>query len=363
MVAATTKSETKYETYRLPVDEYLKFKTHGFLVIPGLVPPDDIAELRQHTDDLMNGRLPEQQSSFTTAHGHTLKIPENLSPEEKVQHFLRIHMLHRHLELHERYLLHPRVLDGLEGLIGPDISAMQTMLFLKPPGKPGQGWHQDSFYIPTFPDTLIGAWIAIDDCDEMNGAMWFAQGSQNEPIYPPKEGYGFGERVLQGIQSVKGVSEVDDEQNDLHKVAQKYPNVLVSAKAGDVVFFGGHVLHRSKKNFSTDRFRRSFVSHYCSARSFTQWGADGKNGYLPADKATGITTNCNILARGNTHLPFGKPRFGTPCAALLSDEDRCKHSKWALSTMANMETGFMGEREMSPDIDHDHEAEMPAQMK
>jgi hypothetical protein len=120
------------------------------------------------------------------------------------------------------------------------------------------------------------------------------------------------------------------------------------------------VLHRSKKNFSTDRFRRAFVSHYCSARSFTQWGADEKNGYVPADKKSGITTNCNILARGDTHLPFGLPRFGTPCAALQSEEERCKRSGWARSTMANMETGYMGEGEMNPDIDHDHEAEMPA---
>ena len=53
-------------------------------------------------------------------------------------------------------------------------------------------------------------------------------------------------------------------------------NCWSPAKAGDVVFFAGHVLHRSKKNFTTDRFRRSFVSHYCNARSFTQWGADAE---------------------------------------------------------------------------------------
>ena len=192
--------------------------------------------------------------------------------------------------------------------------------------------------------------------------MWFAQGSQVEPIYPPKEGYGFGERVLSDISSVKGVSEVDDDQNDLHRVAQKYPNVLVSAKAGDVVFFGGHVLHRSKANFTKDRFRRAFVSHYCSARSFTQWGADEANGYLPADKKTGITTNCNILARGDTHLPFGSPRFGTPCAATQTEAERCKQSTWARAMMAEMDTGFMGEREADPNVDHDHadeEARIP----
>ena len=93
-------------------------------------------------------------------------------------------------------MLHPRVLDVLEVLIGPDVLAMLTMLFLKPPGKPGQGWHQDSYYIPTHPDSLCGAWIAIDDCDERNGAMWFAAGSQTEPVYPPQSGYGYGDAKL-----------------------------------------------------------------------------------------------------------------------------------------------------------------------
>ena len=49
-------------------------------------------------------------------------------------------MLHRELEIHERFLLHPRILDVLEALIGPDVLALQSMLFLKPGGA-GQGFH------------------------------------------------------------------------------------------------------------------------------------------------------------------------------------------------------------------------------
>src|SRR3712207_7775939 len=127
-------------------------------------------------------------------------------------------MLHRKLELHERYLLHPRVLDVLEALIGPDVLALQTMLFLKPPGKPGQGWHQDSYYIPTHPDSLCGAWIAIDDADELNGAMWMAVGSQHEPVYPPKKGTFHGDRLLGDIATVGGVSDPDDAKNDLTRI-------------------------------------------------------------------------------------------------------------------------------------------------
>jgi phytanoyl-CoA hydroxylase len=300
---------SRSDRYQVSIEEYARFKRDGYLIVCDLVSPEEIAELRQHTDDLMQGKLPEQQGrsmaqrDLARDSGVTVQAleapPAHLSPEEKAQFFLRIHMLHRKLELHERYMLHPRVLDVLEVLIGPDVLALQTMLFLKPPGKPGQGWHQDSFYIPTSPDTLCGAWIAIDDCDEQNGAMWFAKGSGTEPIYPPcpEVSYGFGDKIVGDIQYVKGVSDPDDEKNALTRVADKYDQLLATMKAGDVAFFNGHVLHRSKKNWTTDRYRRSFVSHYCNARSFTQWGADEQ---VEKDPQTGMANNSHILARGDT---------------------------------------------------------------
>ncbi len=356
---------------RVPVtvDQYRRFRRDGMVVVPQLVSPDEVADLRQHTDDLMQGRLPEQQDKpvHDGADGvhadidldhrkdavqtvrHLVRPPEHLSPEEKAQHFLRIHMLHRKLALHERYMLHPGVLDVLEILIGPDVLAMQTMLFLKPPGKPGQGWHQDSYYIPTSPDTLCGAWIAIDDCDERNGAMWFAKGSGHEPVYPPcpEIEYGFGDRGVNDITYVKGVSDTTDENNMLTKVADRYDQVLISAKAGDVVFFNGHVLHRSKTNWTADRYRRAFVSHYCNARSFTQWGADADPNENPhadtaVDPATRMSNGSHILARGDTHLPFARPRFGTACAALLDPKERKRQSEYIAAVIANNDNGLLG---------------------
>ncbi|MGH2558465.1 MAG: phytanoyl-CoA dioxygenase family protein [Thermomicrobiales bacterium] len=372
MVAATAEhiepaAPPAAEPYRLSVEEYSAFRRQGFLVVRGLVSPEEVAELHQHTEDLMQGRLPEQQGSALDQRdtkgdtGTTLQElkapPAHLSPQEKAEYFLRIHMLHRKLELHERYLLHPRVLDVLQALIGPDILALQTMLFLKPPGKPGQGWHQDTYYIPTHPDSLCGAWIAIDDCDELNGAMWMATGSQHEPVYPPTAGYGFGDSILGNIEGVGGVSNPDDTKNDLTKIADRYPHLLVTAKAGDVVFFAGHVLHRSKTNFTQDRFRRSFVGHYCNARSFTQWGADAAMDNIHAattiDPETKMTNGSHILARGDTHLPFAQPRFGTPCAAQLPPAERRRQSEFAAMMMGDMESGEMGAKVADPTLEDD----------
>jgi ectoine hydroxylase-related dioxygenase (phytanoyl-CoA dioxygenase family) len=354
--------------YRVSVAEYRAFREQGFLVVKGLVAPEEVAELRQHTDDLMQGRLPEQTREMgdrDTAGDRGVTVqgleapPAHLSPTEKAQYFLRIHMLHRQLELHERYLLHAGVLDVLQVLIGPDLLALQTMLFLKPPGKPGQGWHQDSYYIPTLPDSLCGAWIAIDAADEHNGAMWFARGSNREPVYPPRDGYGFGDRNIRDIRHVSGVSDPNDAENDLAPVADRYPQVLVAAEPGDVVFFGGHVLHRSKANITADRFRRAFVSHYCNARSFTQWGADGSgsgdvHGAPAVDPITKMTNGSHILARGDTHLPFALPRFGTLCAAQLSPEARRCESEFAVAMMGDMESGMMGANPTDPEAKDDH---------
>ena len=121
--SSTTSELPKHEKYQVSVEEYITFRRQGFLVVKGLVSPEDVTELREHTEDLMAGRLPEQQKNMegrdlSNDSGTTTQEleapPDHLSDEEKAQYFLRIHMLHRHLALHERYMLHPRVLDVLE---------------------------------------------------------------------------------------------------------------------------------------------------------------------------------------------------------------------------------------------------------
>jgi phytanoyl-CoA hydroxylase len=250
------------------IDDYVRFRRDGHLIVRGVVSPDEVGELLRHVEQDMAG----------------------------VE--LRIHMLHRELAIHERFLLHPRVLDVVQGLIGPDVLALQTMLFVKQPGSEGQGYHQDSYHIITQPDTLIGAWIALDRADEENGCVWITPGSQDEPVYPDVDesaGHG-GDWQLADMRAVAGADDPDEARNGLAPVAAKYAGREVPAvlEPGDAVFFGGHVLHRSHANRSATRSRRSFVAHYCNARSHVPW--EGGNG-------------SHILARGSTHLPYAEPRF------------------------------------------------------
>jgi phytanoyl-CoA hydroxylase len=296
-----------YGRSMIRVDEYVRFREQGFLIVRGLVAPDEVRELLDHVDDLLAGRV-----SVPGAPGFG---DDNKTAEARLEHLLRIHMLHRHLEIHERYMLHPGIVDVVAALVGPDVLALQTMLFVKRPGGSGQGYHQDSFHIIAQPDTLIGAWVALDRADTENGCLWVTAGSQNEPVYPDADetaGHG-GDRLLAGIPSISGADDPDESRNGLAAIAAKYagrerPAVL---DPGDVVFFGGHVLHRSHPNRSATRSRRSFVAHYCNARSYVPWDDE------PVEDGA-MANGRHILARGSTHLPHALPKFRRAAAPEVS---------------------------------------------
>jgi phytanoyl-CoA hydroxylase len=289
---------TDHATRPVTVDEYVRFHAEGHLIVRGLVARDEVQELLDHIDDVLAGRVEiPGAAAFGT---------DNKTAETRLDHLLRIHMLHRRLEIHERFMLHPRVLDVVQALAGPDVLALQTMLFVKGPGSGGQGYHQDSFHILTQPDTLIGAWLALDRADEENGCLRLTVGSQHEPVYPDvdeRAGHG-GDHLLADIPAIAGADDPDERRNDLTRVAAKYAGREAAAimEPGDVVFFGGRVLHRSNANHSTTRSRRSFVAHYCNARSYVPWDDEALDGHATANGR-------HILARGETHLPYARPRF------------------------------------------------------
>jgi len=281
------------------VAEYIDYHRDGFIVARGLAAPAAVAELKAYADDLLYGRI--------EAPGvHAPKWDD--SQNDLYKRFTRIHMIHRHHAVAEKYFLHPPVIDVLEALIGPDVLALQTMLFLNPPGLGGQGWHQDAYYIPTFPDTLIGVWMALERADEENGCLWVIPGSHAEPIYPTPERHAqvHAEESFEDLEMVENVSMLDDSINTLNRVVRKYPDPIpVVCEPGDVIFFHSHLLHRSHRNRTTDRFRRAFVSHYCNARAWVPWN-HGQPWEGPAANYQ------HILARGATHLPCAQPKFGTP---------------------------------------------------
>ncbi len=73
---------------------------------------------------------------------------------------------------------HPRILDVVEDLIGPNIMTLSSRFWIKP-GRDGSfvSWHQDSAYFGLEPNDLVTVWLALTDSNPANGCLRVMPGS------------------------------------------------------------------------------------------------------------------------------------------------------------------------------------------
>lgn len=225
------------------------FNKNGYLVVENALSPDEITTLRRETVRICRGELGQVKRL-------PLSYPEE-SDDEVMHRTLCIHFPHKISEAIFNFVVHPNVVEVLTRVIGPDVKCMQSMLFIKSAGKPGQAWHQDEHFIPTRDRSLTGAWMALDDATIENGCLWVIPGSHRPGILWELE-------------------EQDNPDFDCTDEAIGFPYtdddaVPVEVKAGSIVFFNGYLLHRSLPNVAKSGYRRSLVNHYMSAASLLPW--------------------------------------------------------------------------------------------
>ena len=67
---------------------------------------------------------------------------------------------------------HPRILDAVEDLLGPDLLIFTSTFFIKEPNSPTiAAWHQDSTYYGLEPKEEVTVWIALSEASEAAGCM------------------------------------------------------------------------------------------------------------------------------------------------------------------------------------------------
>ncbi|XP_050542248.1 uncharacterized protein LOC126906052 isoform X2 [Daktulosphaira vitifoliae] len=94
------------------------------------------------------------------------------------------HALHRLNPIFEVYTYSEKVISVCRalGLIQPVVA--QSMYIYKNPGIGGEVVpHQDSTFLYTEPDTLVGFWIALDNATLENGCLWAIPGSHKSHVY------------------------------------------------------------------------------------------------------------------------------------------------------------------------------------
>jgi ectoine hydroxylase-related dioxygenase (phytanoyl-CoA dioxygenase family) len=216
--------------------DYLSYAANGYHVERGVFTPAEAETMiRYYMDRRAEGPRP---GDFAGVERKT--ATNDADPLEEFPRFINMHNWDEQTRL---WMNDPRLTDILATLMGQPPVLMQTMVYFKPPASRGQSFHQDNLYLRITP--VMAAWVALDTCDEENGAMQMVRGSHLMGLLPREE------------------ADTDlSFTNDQTVIPPYLPKDMIALEPGDTVFFHGMTIHGSMPNRSAERFRRSFICHY-----------------------------------------------------------------------------------------------------
>jgi non-heme Fe2+,alpha-ketoglutarate-dependent halogenase len=144
---------------------------------------------------------------------------------------------------------HPRVLDAVEGLLGPNLLAWNSNWFTKMPGeKSFVSWHQDGTYWKLNPPTVVTAWVALTPSARDNGCMRVVPGTHTQPMIPQRETY-MPENALSRGQEI--AVEVDEREA-----------VDLNLRPGEMSLHHIWIIHGSNANTSKETPRIGVAIRY-----------------------------------------------------------------------------------------------------
>ena len=158
------------------------------------------------------------------------------------------HKPHLTMRWADELIHHPRILDAVEDVIGPDILCWESVIFAKGPKTPDYiAWHQDITYWGLGSDDVVTAWVALSPSTVESGCMRVVPGTHTREVVPHRDTYA-KENLLSRGQEI--AVEVGEEQA-----------VDIVLRPGQMSLHHVKIFHGSFQNRSADR-RIGFVIRY-----------------------------------------------------------------------------------------------------
>ena len=251
----------------LEEDDFIKYwKKNGFLIIKDFFSNNDCEILKNRSYELLQkANLDDHRTIFNTKnHSHSAD-KYFLDSGDKIRYFFEDgvfdkfgnlsvkkelainkigHALHDLDPLFDKFS-RDKKLHKLSKLIGFKIPLLlQSMYIFKQPKIGGEViCHQDSTFLYTEPETVIGFWFALEDATIENGCMWVNAGGHIGPLrklYIKKN----GRMIMQNLD--------DSPFFDI--------DTPLEAKKGTLILLHGRLPHQSGQNISL-KSRHAYTLH------------------------------------------------------------------------------------------------------
>ncbi|MFO1079628.1 MAG: phytanoyl-CoA dioxygenase family protein [Reyranellaceae bacterium] len=135
------------------------------------------------------------------------------------------HKAHLYLTWLYDLVRHPRILDAVEDVLGPNLFCWSTSFFIKEPSDPGfVSWHQDATYWGLSSPDVMTVWLAFTPANLLNGCMKFVPGShrlqlEHRDTFDQNNLLSRGQEIAVKVDESKGVDAIlKPGQASLHHV-------------------------------------------------------------------------------------------------------------------------------------------------
>ncbi|MEX0345831.1 MAG: phytanoyl-CoA dioxygenase family protein [Rhizobiaceae bacterium] len=188
----------------------------------------------------------------------------------------------------------PAILDAVESILGPDILAWSSELFIKEPGTSKVvTWHQDlTYWGMGETDDEVTAWVALSDVSVQAGCMRFLPGSHKGGIVAHNDTFAEDNMLSRG-QEIENV----DESKAVHG----------ALKPGEMSLHHGRCFHASGPNLSDDRriglairYVTPAVREQAGGRDYAMLvrGIDDHGGWINVAGARGVLHPADLALYG-----------------------------------------------------------------
>ncbi|KPI95283.1 Phytanoyl-CoA dioxygenase, peroxisomal [Papilio xuthus] len=228
---------------RLTAEEKKFYKDNGYILIRNPFTAEELEELSTEYDDLFRRKNEAKTESSWVGSDETNRKSDSPYTVKG------IHNLQMHHAVFGKLLYHDKLLDALEDVMDTkNIVLHHTKAHYKPPEK-GASYpmHQDYHYFPYKKDSMVAAFIHLDDSSPENGGLCVFPGSHR-----------LGPLDDVGARETSHFHYVDQSKFPIEK------STPVLARRGDVVVFSYLLVHGSPANLSA-RARRMLLVQYADA--------------------------------------------------------------------------------------------------
>jgi ectoine hydroxylase-related dioxygenase (phytanoyl-CoA dioxygenase family) len=211
-------------------DQVISFHREGYLALPQVTSPSDVAFLRRAYDRIFAERAGREVGdqfdlAGTDDEGKTPALPQILHPAKYAP------------EMNESLLLRNCIKIARQ-ILGPEAVCVIAHAINKPPERGAETpWHQDAAYWePDLRYTAISIWVPLQEATEENGCMEFVPGSQDLDV--------LRHRSINDDPRIHGL-ELHPDELDHTRAAVRCP-----LPAGGATFHGPYMLHHTGPNRS-----------------------------------------------------------------------------------------------------------------